>query len=231
MIKCSVCGYENPDDGEVCLNCGSPIEKAAQGEAIDDINGEATVLLGMPAVPSDDSDKPRDKEEPAQAPPPPAKEEKPAEPAGSPPPPPPPPPPPSQPNPEEKPAAPPPPAAPAPPPPAATPAAATPPPPATPAGSGSVPPPAAAGSSSGGSTGSSNVNILAIISLILGIIGIIPCCILFGIAAVVLGFLGKKQIEESGGTQEGAGFATAGLICGAVGIVINLIVMIVGALL
>jgi len=50
MIKCQVCGYDNPNDANVCLNCGSPIEKPKVSEAIDDISGEATVLIGMPKM-------------------------------------------------------------------------------------------------------------------------------------------------------------------------------------
>lgn len=48
MIKCQVCGYDNPDDASVCLNCGSPVEHHKISEAIDDVDGEATVLLGGP---------------------------------------------------------------------------------------------------------------------------------------------------------------------------------------
>ena len=51
MIKCGVCGYDNPDDGTTCMNCGSPIEKAKMSEAIDDISGEATVMIGQSLIP------------------------------------------------------------------------------------------------------------------------------------------------------------------------------------
>jgi hypothetical protein len=77
MIKCQVCGYENPDDAAVCLNCGSPLERAKISEAIDDISGEATVMLGMPmknlpakppAAPSEPAKSPAPKAPAAAAP-------------------------------------------------------------------------------------------------------------------------------------------------------------------
>ena len=63
---------------------------------------------------------------------------------------------------------------------------------------------------------------MAIISLVTGILSIICCgSFIFGIAGVVLGFLGRKEINESNGTKKGAGLAMAGLITGAVGIVFS----------
>lgn len=70
-------------------------------------------------------------------------------------------------------------------------------------------------------------NTLGLIAMILGIIAI-PlglCCGLFGspfgIAAIVLGFLGKKKADE--GQASNRGQAMAGIICGAVGIVLGII--------
>ncbi len=62
---------------------------------------------------------------------------------------------------------------------------------------------------------------LAIVSLVLGIVGFL-CCTFFvlGIGAVVTGFLARKQIAESQGRLKGQGMATAGLVLGAVGIVL-----------
>ncbi len=92
MIKCDVCGYDNPDDANVCLNCGSPIERKPVSEAIDDISGEATVLLGMPTQPGPAAPPAADKPGGAPPPPPPPSSQKPAggSAAGAPPPPPPP---------------------------------------------------------------------------------------------------------------------------------------------
>jgi hypothetical protein len=64
---------------------------------------------------------------------------------------------------------------------------------------------------------------LAIVSLVLGIVGLL-CCTFFllGIGAVVTGFLARKQIAESQGRLKGQGMATAGLVLGAVSIVLAL---------
>ena len=65
---------------------------------------------------------------------------------------------------------------------------------------------------------------MAIISLVTGILGIVCCgSFIFGIAALILGFLGRKEINESNGTKKGAGLAMAGLVLGAVGIVLVLV--------
>lgn len=57
----------------------------------------------------------------------------------------------------------------------------------------------------------------------LGILGI--CCssvFVVGIAAVVTGLLGRKQIMESPGTLTGGGLALAGTILGGLGILLGL---------
>jgi len=54
---------------------------------------------------------------------------------------------------------------------------------------------------------------LAIASLVCGIVG---CFTITAIAAVVLGFVARNQIEKSGGTQQGSGMALAGIILGFV---------------
>lgn len=71
MIKCQVCGYDNPDDANVCLNCGSPVSRPKVSEAIDDISGEATVMLGMPmkGLPAAPAKAPAPVPAPAPAPP------------------------------------------------------------------------------------------------------------------------------------------------------------------
>jgi hypothetical protein len=65
---------------------------------------------------------------------------------------------------------------------------------------------------------------LAIVSLVLGILGL-PCCafLVLSIGAVVTGFLSRKQIEESQGRLKGSGMALAGLILGGVGIVVSVL--------
>ena len=77
----------------------------------------------------------------------------------------------------------------------------------------------------------SNANVLGITSLVLGIISIILsfCCVglILGPAAIVTGFLGMRKADEPGGQVGGRGIAMAGLICGAVGLIISLILTII----
>ncbi len=64
---------------------------------------------------------------------------------------------------------------------------------------------------------------LAIVSLVLGIIGI--CCgqlFLLSIGAIVTGAISRSQIAASGGQQKGGGLALAGLILGVIGILIGI---------
>ncbi len=85
------------------------------------------------------------------------------------------------------------------------------------------PPPGAPG----GYGPSQKTSPLAITSLVLGIVGI-PCCTVFalGIAAVVTGFLARKQIAESQGFLKGDGMAMAGLVLGVISIVVAVVVWI-----
>jgi hypothetical protein len=80
------------------------------------------------------------------------------------------------------------------------------------------PPPGAPG---GYGQAPSQTSPLAIVSLVTGILGFL-CCTFFvlGIAAVVTGFMARKQIAESQGRLKGSGMATAGLVLGVLSIVI-----------
>ena len=85
--------------------------------------------------------------------------------------------------------------------------------------------------------GQPKMNVLAIVSLSCGVLSILGLCcyvgILLGPAAVVTGFLGRKQIAESNGAQQGAGMALAGMICGAAGLLMFfgfIILAIIGGL-
>jgi hypothetical protein len=65
-------------------------------------------------------------------------------------------------------------------------------------------------------------SVLAIVSLVTGILGVLCCgSLLFSIAALVTGFLGKKEIDE--GRKTGKGMALAGLILGALGVVLSVV--------
>lgn len=65
-------------------------------------------------------------------------------------------------------------------------------------------------------------NILAIISLVCGILSVITCCCcgigtLFGIAGIITGVISRNK------STEGAGLALAGIITGAVGAVLGVV--------
>ncbi|WP_332641882.1 DUF4190 domain-containing protein [Aeromicrobium sp.] len=70
-------------------------------------------------------------------------------------------------------------------------------------------------------------------SLVLGIIGLLGlCCTIggfLGIPAVVLGILGRSEIEASNGTQTGSGMAIAGIVTGAIAALAAIDVLIVFA--
>lgn len=67
---------------------------------------------------------------------------------------------------------------------------------------------------------------MAIASLVLGIVGVIPCfwgCFIFSVLGVVFGQLGKKDIRESAGAKTGDSFAKWGFILGIVGIALGVV--------
>jgi hypothetical protein len=79
-------------------------------------------------------------------------------------------------------------------------------------------------------------NSLSIASMILGIVSIplsllFGVGVLFGIAAVIMGYVARKQIKESGGMQEGDGMALAGIIIGGFVIVLSICVLIIAILM
>ncbi len=74
----------------------------------------------------------------------------------------------------------------------------------------------------------------AITSLVTGIVSLPGICcwplgVVLGILGIVFGVLARKDIETSGGQLKGAGLALAGLICGAVAVVIIAVVLILWA--
>jgi hypothetical protein len=62
---------------------------------------------------------------------------------------------------------------------------------------------------------SGKTNGLAVASLVLGIVWIYW---IGSILALVFGYMAKSQIEQSGGREQGAGLATAGIILGWIGV-------------
>lgn len=75
-------------------------------------------------------------------------------------------------------------------------------------------------------------NSLALISMICGIAGLVLmffCGIGFlpAVAALILGFVGRSQINQSGGAQGGSGMALTGIITGGVAVALSVIVFII----
>lgn len=70
---------------------------------------------------------------------------------------------------------------------------------------------------------------MGVIALILGIAAIpLVCCVYLGIplgiAAIVLGWIGKRKAERGEATNRGQ--AVAGLICGAVAVVLGVLLLL-----
>ncbi len=61
-------------------------------------------------------------------------------------------------------------------------------------------------------------NTLALISLIAGILGLTILPTIGSIAGLIMGYIAKRQIEESRGAMGGEGMAKAGIILGWIGV-------------
>ena len=71
---------------------------------------------------------------------------------------------------------------------------------------------------------------MAVASLILGIVTL---CGIGSVLAVIFGYVGKGQIDRSGGAQGGRGLAVAGIVLGWVGVgflVLTIVAAIIGAI-
>lgn len=84
-----------------------------------------------------------------------------------------------------------------------------------------APMPGAYGAPGGGESTSGK----AITSLVTGILAVpTACCwplaLVLGVLGIVFGFLGRRDIEQSQGRLKGAGMALAGIICGAIGLLL-----------
>lgn len=78
--------------------------------------------------------------------------------------------------------------------------------------------------------GPQGTNGMAIASLVLGIVWI---CGLGSILALVFGYMGKNQIDRSGGAEGGRGLAVAGIVLGWIGVAllaIFIVLSIIGAI-
>ena len=95
---------------------------------------------------------------------------------------------------------------------------------------GGEPPSYGGGQPSYGGAPQAKTSGLAIASLVTGILGLLSFCFCFGllsIAAIVLGFLARRDIASSGGAKTGGGMAMAGLVMGAIGVVLTLALWII----
>lgn len=77
----------------------------------------------------------------------------------------------------------------------------------------------------------SGSNPMAIVALVLGILSILTACFWFvagplGIAAIVLGFLGRGKAKRGEARQGGLGMA--GIITGAIGLVLTIVLTVAG---
>jgi|GEM_PF-687297 len=72
---------------------------------------------------------------------------------------------------------------------------------------------------------------MAIASLIMGIGGFFFCPLLFGVLAVVFGYIGRGHIRETGGHIQGDSFATAGIILGFIQIGLVVLVALIWAII
>ena len=89
-------------------------------------------------------------------------------------------------------------------------------------------------SKSGSQTPPAPTNSIAVVSLVLGILGLLGCLcggaiggILFGAPAAITGWIARKQILETSSEQQGIQLATIGLVLGIVEVVIGLILFFI----
>lgn len=88
------------------------------------------------------------------------------------------------------------------------------------------PPPQNDPYAAGGAPGVPQTNKKAIWSLVLGILSFFCFGIISGVAAVILGNQAKSEIAASGGAQTGEGLAKAGVICGIIGFVLSVLIIV-----
>lgn len=69
---------------------------------------------------------------------------------------------------------------------------------------------------------------LAIVSLVLGILGMTVCCggLLPSIAAIITGVMARGKVNENPGEYGGSGMALGGLITGVIGLVLGIVIII-----
>ncbi len=68
-------------------------------------------------------------------------------------------------------------------------------------------------------------NGFAVASLVLGIVGLTAFPLIPSILALIFGYKGRREIDRSGGMQEGRGLAVAGIVLGWIGCAFLLLVV------
>ena len=96
-------------------------------------------------------------------------------------------------------------------------------PPGPPSPPGYGPPPPGYQPQPGAYGGGVQQNQKALWSMILGIVGLVCCGLFTAIPAIILGHMGKKEIDATGGAQSGRGMAQAGFIMGIIGTVLSVV--------
>ena len=69
-------------------------------------------------------------------------------------------------------------------------------------------------------------NTRAIVSLVLGIAGLVFIPVILSIPAVIVGYQARREIDASGGAQGGRGLAIAGIVCGWIGIAFGVLILV-----
>jgi hypothetical protein len=94
------------------------------------------------------------------------------------------------------------------------------------------PPPPPGFAAYGGGTTPQKTNGMAVTSLVLSLVGLVPCFWLLQIAGLlgfIFGLVGRSQIKKSNGLQKGGGLAVAGIVIGAVLLALCVVIWIVFA--
>lgn len=69
----------------------------------------------------------------------------------------------------------------------------------------------------------SRVSVWAVISLISGIVNFVAAPFFGALGALISGYIGKNEIDKSGGMIEGDRLATAGIVLGWIGIALSIL--------
>lgn len=71
-----------------------------------------------------------------------------------------------------------------------------------------------------------DMDMMAVVSLVLGILGVVTCLGIPGPLALFLGLASRTKIREANGVLRGSGLAMAGTVLGALGTVLLIVVVV-----